>query len=277
MPDQRTSTELERLIEGGSQLAGGLTGAAAGTAVAGPVGGVLGAGIGVFVQRALHRVGNELARRHLAPQAEARVGAVWILARNTISARIMAGETHRSDDFFMDADDRRGRSPAEELLEGVFVVAEETYEERKLPYLAHLYAAFVFDAGISKDRAHQLLTMAKRLTYRELVILASFARLSYDERLQLLEPDALGQEPDEALSVRTDMLSLIQQGLAWMDSGRASPFTPQQVKSTGYEPSRAGNWLISAMRLDLIPAGECESLVVHHFRGTQPLSRLRSR
>ncbi|MEO6859476.1 MAG: hypothetical protein ABI323_12970 [Solirubrobacteraceae bacterium] len=78
----------------------------------------------------------------------------------------------RDDGFF----DQRGlRRPAsEDLLEGVLRQAGATYEEGKVPLLAHLYAGVAY-SDISAPDAQYLLRLGDRLTYRQLVAVATLA------------------------------------------------------------------------------------------------------
>jgi hypothetical protein len=84
--------------------------------------------------------------------------------------RLKAGETPRSDGFF-DASST-GRPPAEELLEGVLLASADAYEEWKVPFLGKLYAALVFDEGVSRPFANFLIALAQRLTCRQLALMA---------------------------------------------------------------------------------------------------------
>ena len=52
------------------------------------------------------------------------------------------------------------------------LVAQKEYEERKLQYIANLYANIAFDDSISCEMADKLLKISSELTYRQLIILA---------------------------------------------------------------------------------------------------------
>ena len=83
----------------------------------------------------------------------------------------MSGDQPRTDAFF----DGVPMSTSEELLEGVLIQAADAYEERKIPFIARLYASILFDEEISAQYAHFLLRVAERLTYRQLALLALLA------------------------------------------------------------------------------------------------------
>jgi hypothetical protein len=259
-----SDADFAAIIETGASLAASLVGAGIGLAVGGPPGALAGAAAGSVVEQTFRQTGQEVVRRFRAPAAAERVGATWIFALDVISARILNGEEPRRDSFF-DRDARRGRSPAEELLEGVSVVAEDAYEERKVPYIGFLYSTFVFDAEISPARANQMLALAERLTYRQLVLLAILA--TDDDRQRLGKPSSKASaETPEQLGIRAELLNLVQSSLAWVDRGNEWPYTAVQLDLTKTEPFAAGQWLVHGMQLDRIPANDREDLVLRHWR-----------
>src|SRR5581483_4662925 len=103
----------------------------------------------------------------------------------------------------------------EELVEATLVAAADTYEERKLPYLAHLLAAITFEPGITHAHANRLITVADQLSYRQLVELAAFidmgpAAPGYGLRGEGSKHLA---EADEVVSIRADLLDLFRRDL----------------------------------------------------------------
>jgi hypothetical protein len=160
-----------RLWEIGADFAGGLAGGFAGT-LGGPPGIVLGAASGVAVARSLRAVAEEVEEHVLAPRQHARIGGVWAMAVAEIEQRRATGEKPRTDGFF---ETQSGRRPdAHELLEGVLLRARDEYEERKLSYIAHLYAEVCFREEIGIGYAHHLLRVGERLSYRQFCLLALF-------------------------------------------------------------------------------------------------------
>ena len=94
------------------------------------------------------------------------------------------GERPRTDDFLVLPDKQatqlsapwgQQRPPAEELLESFFIRAGNAYEERKLPHMAVLFANLCFRGDISPAYAHQLMSLADSLSYRQLGCLAIFS------------------------------------------------------------------------------------------------------
>jgi hypothetical protein len=199
------------MLKAGASLTGATAGAGVGTIVAGPVGTIVGAGAGWAVQE-LVAVGAELAQRHLAPRAEMRIGAVFELAYGEISARLMAGERPCEA---LHEEVSPGRSPGEELAEAILRAAADTHEERKLRYMAHLFAAFVFDATLSNAHKNHFVIVADQLTYRQLVALAVYQELGspYGIENVLVEGSVYREEEPELASLRADLLDLFRRGL----------------------------------------------------------------
>jgi hypothetical protein len=185
-PEQSEQKGLRRLREAGADLAGAMTGAGVGL-IAGPPGAFVGAAAGVAVGHVLRAIGEEIGERALSPRQSERVGAVWILAGEEIAERLAAGETPRGDGFFEERTGRR--SSAEELLEGLLLQAGDAYEERKLAYLAHLYASLCFRADFNPEYANYLLKVADDLTYRQICLISLFGNPRYKERLSRLDEE----------------------------------------------------------------------------------------
>lgn len=150
--------------------AGAAVGAVIGSAVAGPVGAIGGAVTGNIVERIFSWAGNEISNRLLSKQEEKRITNVMDLAKKKIENNFADNKKLRDDDFFDQVNDR---STAEEILEGTLLVAQKEYEERKLPYIANLYANIAFDKNISREMADTLIKISSDLTYRQLMILSA--------------------------------------------------------------------------------------------------------
>ncbi len=150
-------------------------GAAVGGAVGGMPGVALGGAAGSLAASTLQRVGKEIDARLLSPREQQRVGEVFRLAVEQIRQRLERGDQLRSDGFFK-ADPAGRRPAAEELLEGILLVTQREYQERKLPYLANLFANLAFDTNIPPTYAVMLVKIAEDLTFRELILLELFSR-----------------------------------------------------------------------------------------------------
>jgi hypothetical protein len=68
------------------------------------------------------------------------------------------------------------RPEAQELLEAILLASANCFEERKLPFMAHMYNGVAYDPTISAGDSLFLVRMADQLTYRQLESLAAFGR-----------------------------------------------------------------------------------------------------
>ena len=171
--DAQKNERLRNLVRRGADVFGGgienATGAVIGLLIGGPPGAIAGAAAGAVAGLTLRRLGHELSARLLAPREEARVGYVFTLAAQEITARLERGEKARTDGFF--GESGAERSDAEEVWESVLLKSQREPEERKLPYMAHLMANVAFDSEIGAHMAHQITKAAEQLSYRQLCIL----------------------------------------------------------------------------------------------------------
>ncbi len=199
---------VSELISAGSEIVGAGIGGVTGFLFAGPVG-AAGAGIGgVIVAKTLNKVGQEISTRLLSPREKVRVGGVMALSTLEIEKRISEGETIRSDGFF--DTNPNGRSNADEVVESVLLKSQREPEEKKLPYLAHLYANIAFSEEISTPMAHQLIKGVNQLTYRQLCIL----RLCAMKKIPLREKDYREESsfPKELYQVLYECFDLSSKG-----------------------------------------------------------------
>ena len=271
--DERGEGEREtrELVDRGADLAGALTGGAIGL-VGGPAGALGGAAIGVAVTHAVKNVADRLHAR----QAD-RAGAAIAVLVDDQEERRMRGESPRGDGFF----EPRGalRPEAEELLEAVLLHAANSYEERKVPLLAHLYDAVAHDESVSAADAHALLALAERLTYRQLVALSVLADETHFRRLAhaaTLRDEGRGS-PTPTLAVELDALGA--DGLIGARVDARGPFRAGEVFGTAgpasgwsYGTSRllpAGVLLHRMMRLDTIDKADREQWL-EDLTGAEP-------
>jgi len=195
--DEKTCLAIE-LINGGTELAGSVIGGAIGS-VGGPGGIVGGEAAGVAATRVLRRVGAEVHQRLLAPRQRVRVGAAYAFAADAISAQLVAGYRPRTDGFF--EDDPTGRSPADELLEGVLSAAADAYEERKVRFLGWLYASLAFADDVSRPYANLMISQAEHLRFRQLCVLAILGERDDTTRVAT----AAGDDPAQELRFSDDL------------------------------------------------------------------------
>jgi len=174
MGESKKDAAVISLIEAGSEITGGVAGAAIGLMVAGPPGAVAGAAAGPVVKRLFRKLGVEIKKRVLGDREEVRIGATYALALKSIHKRIEEGDIPRQDGFF---EPTEGTRPvAEEALEGILLAAQREHEERKLPYYSNLLSSLVFDGQVDRNAANVLLRIGQQLTYRQLCLISLFSR-----------------------------------------------------------------------------------------------------
>jgi hypothetical protein len=154
-----------RLWKSGTELTGAVSGAFLGGAIGGPPGAILGAGAGSVIGSAL----KEFAHRLLGRRERIRIGATFQYASVAFQEQIDAGNSVRTDGFFSG---EKGRSAADEAIEGVLIVAQREHEERKVEYLGYLLANLAFEQQVDRSLANWAIKMAEELTWAQLVLLA---------------------------------------------------------------------------------------------------------
>lgn len=249
-------SDIRRLINAGTEIAGGAVGGALGFFAGGPldaaVFGVLGAAAAV----ALKHIGEEVSERLLSPREQVRVGGVLAIAAGEISQRLERGETLRADGFF----EPKGasRSDAEEVAESVLLKSQREPEEKKIPYMGHLFAAVAFDPQISAQLAHQIIKTAEQLTYRQLCILKLAA---VKQSFFLRERDYRnlgGGFTKELYQVLYECLDLSHRGL--INFGGEVAFGPTDVKPESMTVQGLGADIFNLMKLALIPDSDLEPI-----------------
>lgn len=263
MPENINSNEdkhigIRRLINTGAEIAGGAVGGALGFLAGGPTGAaLLGAG-STAVAVALMHIGEEAAKRLLGPREQVRVGGVLAIAAGEIHQRLEQGESVRTDGFF---EPKGGsRSDAEEVAESVLLKSQREPEEKKIPYMGHLFAAVAFDPQISAQLAHQIIKTAEHLTYRQLCILKiavvkqSFALRSSDYR------NHGGSFAKDLYQILYECLDLYHRGL--INFGGKVAFGPTDVKPGSMTIQGLGADIFNLMKLGLIPNDELTPIAV---------------
>lgn len=176
---QQTATV--RLVTSGAGATGAATGAVLGFMAGGPAGALVGGAAGALLQDGMREVVGQVAERFTTQSEQERIGSCLILAHEAIATRLNNGEPLRGESFFKRRarkNNTKLRSEATELLEGTFLAARDAYEERKVALLANFYANIAFDNEIDSNHANHILSLARLLTYRQLVILGIIGRLT---------------------------------------------------------------------------------------------------
>ena len=260
MTDQdghQSGTEL--IIAKGAQLAGALVGGGVGM-VGGPVGAFGGAAAGWAAGEVIAAIGVEVMQRMSGRGAERAAATAILIAQDGLKHE-SAGEQPRDDGFF---DERCGLRPEEdELLEAVLLTAANTYEERKLPYLAHLFDGVKYDASVAAADALFMARLADELTYRQLVGLAVFghhevhfralARAETRFKEGFAVRDAAFMQELDALDARALVGVRDKQGLVRTPVGTFGGSTLSEASFGKLRLTGPGETLYRLMRLDEIP------------------------
>jgi len=248
---------IRRLINTGAEIAGGAVGGALGFFADGPVGAALFGAGGATAAAALKRIGEEASERLLGPREQVRVGGVLAIAAGEIRQRLENGESVRADGFF----ESKGasRSDAEEVAESVLLKSQREPEEKKIPYMGHLFAAVAFDPQISAQLAHQIIKTAEQLTYRQLCILKlAAAKQSFSLRGGDYRNHG-GGFAKELYQVLYECLDLYLRGLINFGGGVA--FGPTDVKPGSMTVQGLGADVFNLMKLTLIPNADLAPIV----------------
>jgi hypothetical protein len=259
MPTEDTSDTdsndgaIRKLLGAGAEIAGAAVGGALGFFASGPAGAAVGGAAGAVASSVLRHIGDEISERVLSPRERARVGGVLALVAAEVESRIATGQRLRSDGFFdLGA---FGRSDAEEVAEAVLLRSQREAEERKLPYVAHLFSSIAFDANIGAEMAHQLIKVSEQLTYRQLCLLRlSVVRMEFGLR----DDDYRDQKefPITLLQVLYECFDLYTRGL--VNFGGTVAFGPADVRPGMMIAQGLGAYLYNTMQLYQVPMEEVD-------------------
>ncbi len=158
----------EKLISLGEVITGNLAGTVAGFLIGGPPGALVGATVGPIATTIL-KTANDFMLRTFSPKEIAKIGAGYTYAIDTIRQHIENGKSPRTDGFF----DARssGTSSADEILEGALIKCKNEHEEKKMKFIGNIFANATF-TNVSADTINCALTIAERMTYRQICLLS---------------------------------------------------------------------------------------------------------
>ena len=155
-----------------TEIAGAGGGALLGLALGGPPGAIVGAMAGPTLT-GMFSVASDFARRSLTKKERARVATILALVDGKISQRQNKGDHIRTDGFFLND---KVESGGEQLGEAVLIAAQRDPQEKKLQYYANLLANLAFTSSVDRPEAYMLTKLAEELSYRQLCMIAIFAR-----------------------------------------------------------------------------------------------------
>ena len=246
---------IRRLIERGTEIAGGgfsnIAGAATGFVLGGPEGALLGGFAGTGAAMSLRWLGTEISSRLLGPREHQRVGYVFTLAASEVANRLKNGEKVRQDGFFAESND--SKSDAEQVWEGILMKSQREPEEKKLPYMAHIIANIAFDPTISPSMAHQVTKAAEALTYRQFCIM----RLStIKNQFELRKSDyrGQGQFSRELYQLLHEYLDLYNRG--FINFSGSVAFGPTDVNPGSTELQALGTDIYNLLQIWEIPTDD---------------------
>ena len=159
-----------------------------------------------------------------------------------------AGEQLRADGFFESPDD--SRSAAEQTVESLLHACRDEASERKLPYMANMLCEVAFDASVDLDMAHQAISIAEQLTYRQLCIM-QLAAAKDEFPLRTDDYRGQGRFSTELFPVLQECADLYRHGL--VNFGGGVVFGLTDVKPAAMQLQGVGGVLHRLMRLHEIP------------------------
>lgn len=136
--DRMVFDEAERFLEPAAEIVGVSSGAALGAAAGGPIGAILGAGAGAALEHGL----KGFIHRQLSRREQARIGAAYTYATRAFKERLENDDIVRDDQLLKKR--KHGRSDWDEIVEGVLIVSQRQFEERKVEHLGYLLANIAF-------------------------------------------------------------------------------------------------------------------------------------
>lgn len=208
--------DKELVTEVGIDTGSNVAGASIGLIAAGPVGAIVGAVVSPVAAAVLKRV--------LTKKEKDRVEKVYKLSISKIHENISAGKPLRND---------IDRERLKELTEGTLLKAKDTYEEKKLPFIANLLANAAF-TNTPVSNLNQTLIYAEQLSFRQLTIVSVIGRNINNEfnlsKDPLMSKDKKLQIDENSMGVYSDINHLMALGILGQElSAGAGPAIPSGV------------------------------------------------
>lgn len=259
MEKEKKEEILDTIIGTLGSASGAAVGAGIGLLCTGPAGVLLGALGGSAIETVFDNIGTEIKKRLLSKTENRRISTVYSEAISKVIKNYSEGKPLRNADFFEASND--ARSSAEEILEGTILAAQRENEEKKLPYMANLYANIVFDESVSRPMANQLIRLAMEITYRQFVILSIIGKSTYNILdTKLKDTPFRGFDNFNDMSIAAEIYDLYRRSIlisseAILDAGS---FTPSLLVMNGM-----GELLYNLMELKTMEINtEAEEIIV---------------
>lgn len=242
-----SSDKILALLKAGVEPLVGGAAACLGLVASSPV--VIAAGtIAPLAEAGLKRILGDVAERQLSHDEQRRMGGAAVHAVNQIYLRLIAGEIPRQDGFFESLSD--DRSPAQTAFEGVLQTCRVLWEQKKLPFVANIYAnAYFSDAA--PQVIYRVIVLAERITWRQVCLLSMAGRTHEPgirtDWMNLWKHD-INVEQD---ILRTEVNELFPTKLGLIDVGRPGPARTTNI----------GKACFDLMGLGDVPMCELEQVV----------------
>jgi len=208
--EEKLKPVVEKLIDIGSEIAGDV----ASTAIRFLIPGLEGVLIAPLLTRTFLYIGAEIKSRVLGPREQVRIGATIAFAIKKVQENLANGQKIRQGDFFQE---RPGeRAAAKEIVEGVLLAAQREHEEKKIRFYGNLVANIAFHPEINRAQANLLIRLCERISYRQMRLLALFAR---KDQFTLRQGSYLGLKLDiTLLGLVQEIYDLYIQGMLTIDA-----------------------------------------------------------
>jgi hypothetical protein len=171
----------KEIIELGSEITGSVAGTAIGFWIAGPSGAYIGAIASPVFANVFKKYGAEIKKWFLGDREKIRIGASYTYAFEKFNKNLIEGKVLRHDNFF----EAKGanRSNAEEILEGILITAQKSYEEKKIRFIGNLYANIAFDSSVDVGEANHFIKLSEQFSFRQYCFIGLFAKNSFNSVL----------------------------------------------------------------------------------------------
>jgi hypothetical protein len=229
---------VKRLIEAGSNMIGGGIGNALGFVIAGAEGAAIG-GVAGAALTGVVKVLGDVAHRSLSSREEARIGTAAYFAIEKIRIRLELGEKLREDDFFQEGDPN-AHSDANEIFEGTLLKSKNEHQEKKIKFIANIFANTAFYSEISTNEANHILQVAENMTYRQMCLLGLFERKTELENIRLATKDLSIQESEDDKPIIED-ISALQEIYQLYNLGLVACKYIEQINADGFTNSAITN------------------------------------
>lgn len=262
---------IDTFSEYGGAVVGATVGGMIGTAIAGPVGSAVGALAGTGLEKIFSWAGKEIKERCLSTSENRKIGTVFELAKVKIEKNLNNNKRLRADVFF---DCELGeRAASEEVLEATLFAAQRECEEKKLKYIANLYANINFEIPekwemkIDSQEANKLLKIVAELSYREIAILSVVGAY---QNGRLMKPprrkDIFHNINLQNNYIASEVFDLYCRGLIYSDEIilYAGAMNPQKLNLNGY-----GAALYNLMELSTMPEDDIIDDVISFMSGVK--------